>query len=88
MGGENIPYNRDDNHAAQKQEERLSDLLSDKQKLKDTHVRRTFLVENDLLDKLDEITDKTQNKSFKTEFINYVIRQGLDELSRSEALWK
>lgn len=58
----------------------LSDLVKGKTKLEDTHTRRTFLVRNDLLKRLDEIAEKTNNRSFKTDFINYVIKRGLDEL--------
>lgn len=60
----------------------IADLVKVKKKMEETHTRRTFLVENELLNRLDEIAEKTQNRSFKTDFINYVIKQGLDELDQ------
>lgn len=57
----------------------LSDLAKSTPKLEDTHSRRTFLVENELLERLDEVAEKTKNRSFKTKFINHVIRLGLEE---------
>ena len=51
-----------------------------KEKMEDTHTRRTFLVKNELLQELDDFADQIKNTGFKTEFINYVIGKGLSEL--------
>lgn len=58
----------------------LSSLLKGKKRLEDTHTRRTFLVRNDLLDRLDEYAEKADNISFKTDFINYIIEEALNRL--------
>jgi|SRR5699024_1218638 len=60
----------------------LIDMFKEKRKVEDTHTRRTFLVKNDLLKRLDTIANGVKSKGFKTEFINYVIEQGLEDLEK------
>src|SRR5699024_1291399 len=60
--------------------DQLSKIVKKKEKMEDTHTRRTFLVKNELLNKLDEKSEQINNTGFKTEFINYVIEKGLKEL--------
>lgn len=63
-----------------KSSNQLSQIVKKKEKMEDTHTRRTFLVKNELLNKLDEKSEQINNTGFKTEFINYVIEKGLKEL--------
>ena len=58
----------------------LSDIIKKKEKMEDTHTRRTFLVRNELLDRLDKVSKRINNIGFKTEFINFILEKGLDEL--------
>jgi|SRR5699024_4037645 len=58
----------------------LSDIIKKKDKMEDTHTRRTFLVRNELLNRLDRISKKINNTGFKTEFINFILEKGLNEL--------
>ena len=58
----------------------LSNIVKKKEKIEDTHTRRTFLVKNELLRELDDFANQIGNTGFKTEFINYIIEKGLDEL--------
>src|SRR5699024_770674 len=60
--------------------DQLSKIVKKKEKMEDTHTRRTNLIKNKLLNKLDEKSEKINNTGFKTEFINYVIEKGLEEL--------
>lgn len=60
---------------------KLSDLFSDKKRMEDTHTRRTFLIRNDLLERLDDTTNKPENFT-KTKFINYLLEKGLDQLEK------
>ncbi|WCK57719.1 hypothetical protein PP175_27165 (plasmid) [Aneurinibacillus sp. Ricciae_BoGa-3] len=53
-----------------------------KQRVEDTHTRRTFLVRNDLLERLDAISEKKHG--FKIEFINLAIEAALQELEKEE----
>jgi metal-responsive CopG/Arc/MetJ family transcriptional regulator len=45
--------------------------------LDQTHTRRTFHVENKLLQKLDELADKSHASGFRKEFVNHAIRKAL-----------
>jgi hypothetical protein len=50
-----------------------------KKKVEDTHTRATFLMRNDLLDKVNEIsTDK--GRGFKTHFFNQAVEKLLKEI--------
>jgi len=60
--------------------DQLSKIVKKKEKMEDSHTRRTFLVKNELLNKLDKKSEQINNTGFKTEFINYVIEKGLEEL--------
>lgn|GEM_PF-6840660 len=62
-----------------KQKNRISDLFTSKPRMEDTHTRRTFLVRNDLLKRLDDTTNKPDNFT-KTKFINYLLERGLEQL--------
>lgn len=74
-----IPEGNDvSNDLATKRNKRLSDLMDDTPKVEETHSRRTFLVENDLLKELDEIAEK-QKRGFITSFINYAIESALND---------
>jgi len=64
----------------EKKDEQLSKIVKKKEKVEDTHTRRTFLVKNELLQELDDFANQINNNGFKTEFINYVIEKGLTEL--------
>jgi len=63
-----------------KDSDKLSKLVKKKERMENTHTRRTFLVKNELLQELDSFADKINNTGFKTKFINYVIDKGLSEL--------
>lgn len=63
-----------------KKDEQLSKIVKKKEKVEDTHTRRTFLVRNELLKELDDLASQINNTGFKTEFINYAIEKGLLEL--------
>lgn len=63
-----------------KKDEQLSKMVKKKEKIEDTHTRRTFLVRNELLKELDDFASQINNTGFKTEFINYAIEKGLLEL--------
>lgn len=49
--------------------------------IEETHKRQTFLIEKQLLKRLNQIA-KRNPKGFKTHFINYCIKKGLDELDK------
>lgn len=58
----------------------FSHLIEKRQRIEDTHKRRTFLVRNDLLERLDKLADEIGSTGFRTKFINSVIEYGLTEL--------
>jgi len=58
----------------------LTKMIKSKKRMEETHTRRTFLIRNDLLKRLDKKAKNIKNKGFKTEFINYILEKGLDEL--------
>jgi len=60
----------------------LSKIVKKKKRIEDTHKRRTFLIRNDLLSRLDHLADKIENSGFKTEFINHIMENGLNELEK------
>jgi len=68
-------------------ERELSDIIKKKDKMEDTHTRRTFLVKNELLDRLDRTSKKINNTGFKTKFINFILEKGLDELEEIDRKW-
>jgi hypothetical protein len=51
-------------------------------RMEDTCTRQTFLIRNDLIERLNRIA-ATQKKGFKTRFMNYVLEKELDELNTS-----
>lgn len=53
-----------------------------KQRIEDTHTRKTYLVRNDLVDRLEDASGGTHG--FKIEFINYAIESALNELENTE----
>jgi len=72
------PINKENNYS--NLERGLSDIIKKREKMEDTHTRRTFLVRNELLDRLDKVSKKINNTGFKTEFINFILEKGLNEL--------
>lgn len=62
-------------------ERSIIDLVRKKERVEDTHTRNTFLIRNDLMKRLNHFSK--HRRGFKTEFINYVIEQGLDEIENS-----
>src|SRR5699024_496330 len=67
--------------SSKKNERSIIDLVNKKDRVEDTHTRNTFLIRNDLTKLLNHFSK--HRRGFKTEFINYVIEQGLDELESS-----
>src|SRR5699024_5727006 len=59
-------------------ERSIIDLVKKKERVEDTHTRNTFLIRNDLIKRLNNFSK--HRRGFKTEFINYVVEKGLDEL--------
>lgn len=58
------------------------DLFKEKEKKKtieDTHTRSTFLVNNDLLARMDKLAKK-RKRGFKTDLVNHAIKQLLDDI--------
>ncbi|MFD1678267.1 hypothetical protein [Alicyclobacillus fodiniaquatilis] len=51
----------------------------DKRTVEDTHKRATFLIRNDLLQRLDKVA-KRQSKGYKTRVINQLLQTWLDSL--------
>lgn len=51
--------------------------------IEDTHTRRTFLVRNDLLKRMDRMARK-QRKGFKTHLLNHALEKVLDELEKDK----
>src|SRR5699024_578095 len=64
-----------------KNEKSIIDNIKKKKKVEYTHTRNTFLIRNDLLKRLNNLSK--HRRGFKTEFINYVVEQGLDDLENS-----
>lgn len=60
----------------------LSKLLTGNKRIKETHTRKTYMIRNDLIKRLDDYADMAEIVGFKTKFINTVIEQGLNELDR------
>jgi hypothetical protein len=52
-----------------------------KKTVEETHTRQTYLIRNDILDRLQKNSMK-QGKGFKTKVINYALEQFLDELEK------
>src|SRR5699024_3099986 len=50
-----------------KKNEKLSKIVKEKEKVEDTHTRRTFLVKNELLKELDDLASQINNTGFKTD---------------------
>jgi len=78
------PLKKNENTKPRKETKGLSDIVKKRKKVEETHTRRTFLVKNELLERLDEFADRVNNTGFKTEFINYVMEKGLNELEEIE----
>lgn len=54
-----------------------------KQTIEETHTRKTYLIRNDLLKRLDKLAKK-QSKGFKTKCINYALEQFLDKIEEDK----
>lgn len=57
--------------------DKFESLSKTKKKVEDTHTRKTFLVRNDLIERLNEVASE-RHHGFQTEFINIAIEYGLD----------
>ncbi|WP_411955619.1 hypothetical protein ACKXGF_14350 (plasmid) [Alkalibacillus sp. S2W] len=55
--------------------------FQDKQSIEDTHTRQTFLIQNDLAEELNDLSQKNK-KGFKTAFINQAIESALNEYKK------
>lgn len=55
--------------------------MSKKERVEDTHTRHTFLIRNDLLNRLEK--HSREKRGFKTEFINLAIKSALGEIEKS-----
>ncbi|WP_077324119.1 hypothetical protein [Virgibacillus siamensis] len=76
-GGSKENESEEKNEDRSEKKNRLKSKFNEK-KVEDSHSRRTFLVENELLKRLDKLA---KNKhGFKTEFINYAIESALDDI--------
>lgn len=53
-----------------------------KERVEDTHTRKTYLVRNDLLDRIEKVSHSTHG--FKIEFINFAIELALAEYESLE----
>ncbi|HLQ83085.1 MAG TPA: hypothetical protein VK121_04500 [Pseudogracilibacillus sp.] len=78
----NPVHNEGEDEDYQEGKNELSKMIETKKKMEDTHTRRTFLIENELLERLDKKAKSIENKGFKTSFINYILEKGLDELDQ------
>lgn len=58
---------------------KINELFFKEPTIEETHTRRTFLIRNDLIERLDDTSNKPENFT-KTKFINYILEKGLDEL--------
>lgn len=79
------PLKKNEDTATKTEAKNLSEIVKKRKKVEDTHTRRTFLVKNELLERLDEFADRVNNTGFKTEFINYIMEKGLNELEEIES---
>lgn len=57
--------------------DKFQELSKTKKKVEDTHTRKTFLVRNDLIERLNKVANE-RHHGFQTEFINIAIEYGLD----------
>lgn len=58
-----------------------SEVTNKKPTVEDTHTRGTFLIQNDLLKRLDTLA-KGQKRGFKTKLVNYALKDFLDEVEK------
>jgi hypothetical protein len=56
-----------------------------KPRVEDTHTRDTYLIRNDLLERLNKVAAK-QSKGFKMRLINYLLEEGLKSLESGEEI--
>lgn len=54
-------------------------MATPKKKIEDSHIRTTILLDADLSERLDKLSEG-QKRGFKTKFFNAAVRQLLDEL--------
>lgn len=57
------------------------DIIKKRKKVEETHTRRTYLVRNDLANRLDHKKSEIGN-GFLIRFINYAIETALDEIDK------
>lgn len=58
-------------------------ILKRRKKVEETHTRKTYLVRNELVDRLEQ-KKKDIGHGFLTRFINYAIENALDEIDNLE----
>ena len=73
------------NDTSSDQEESADDFWSTvtnkKPTVEDTHTRGTFLIQNELLERLDALA-KGQKRGFKTKLVNYALKEFLDQAEK------
>lgn len=82
---EEIKMDKDDGktNAIPETDDKFQHLTKKKKKVEDTHTRKTFLVRNDLVKRLNRVAKKSDH-GFLTEFINTAIEYGLDQVENNE----
>lgn len=61
--------------------DKFKSLSNKREKIEDTHSRKTFLVRNDLIERLKKVADN-KHHGFQTEFINIAIEFALDQVEK------
>lgn len=64
-------------------EDKFQHLTKKRKKVEDTHSRKTFLVRNDLVKRLNSVAKKNDH-GFLTEFINTAIEYGLEQVEKDD----
>jgi hypothetical protein len=78
---ENQNMNQNNNPIQSNQQDKgfLEQFLVKRPTIEETHKRQTFLIDKQILKRLDRLAKK-HPKGFKTHFVNYCLKKGLDEL--------
>ncbi|MBM0067979.1 hypothetical protein [Alkalicoccobacillus gibsonii] len=59
-----------------------STVTNKKPTVEDTHTRGTFLIQNELLERLDALA-KGQKRGFKTKLVNHALKEFLDQIEKN-----
>ncbi|MGN7313418.1 hypothetical protein ACTHQ4_20230 [Alkalicoccobacillus gibsonii] len=59
-----------------------STVTNKKPTVEDTHTRGTFLIQNELLERLDALA-KGQKRGFKTKLVNHALKEFLDQVEKN-----